>query len=381
MEYRASIEFRSLMESKEYRVNVMETKNVARRWVEENAQEMPGFRAAHLVGGITAMDDRAPFPQSKDVDLHLIFEDGSPMLGQRGPLPNILEVSVDGLALEMGIKPVSDYATPEIVLANPELAFHFTVDSALYDPEGWLANLSREVMPRYADREWVDRRMEHEQRGFDGMLGLRPLANQLLGPSGELSMLGYGSTFLAGALSVAALRPPKIGGRVFVTVRGYLQELDRLDLHERLLAIYGLDRLSTPESQELLAETARFFDLMLVRKRAPHPFDHKLHPHLRPYLVDTCQQMIADGYPREAASWMLPYFLATTDVLKAEGTEQERRWTAQRQERFLSERRFDDPVMRDARFEELTQLAGEIFALCSGMIERNPAIRQLAFAY
>lgn len=362
-------------------MNVMETKNVARRWVEENAREMPGFRAAHLVGGITAMDDRAPFPRSKDVDLHLIFEDGSPALEHHGPISNIMEVSAGGLALEMGIKPVSDYATPEIVLANPELAFHFTVESSLYDPDGWLAGLCREVVPRYADREWVDRRMEHEQRGFERMPALRPLAHQLLGPSGELSMLGYGSTFPAGALSVAALRPPKIGGRVFVTIRGYLQDLDRLDLHERLLTIFGLDRLSAPESQELLTETAHFFDLMLLRKRAPHPFDHKLHSHMRPYLIESCQQMIDEGYPREAAGWMLPYLLATTDVLKNEGTEQERRWAGQRQERFLHERRFADPAMRDARFEELIQIAREISALCSAMIERNPAIRQAAFAY
>ncbi|HET9662080.1 MAG TPA: hypothetical protein VFP05_17270 [Thermomicrobiales bacterium] len=361
-------------------MNVVQTKDIARRWVEEHAQEMPGFRAAHLVGGITAMDELAPFPRTKDVDLHLIFDDGSPILESRGPLPNILEIDVDGLALEMGIKPVSDYATPEVILANPELAFHFTVKSALYDPDSWLDGLCREVMPRYADREWVDRRMEHERRGFERMLGLRTLAQQLLGPSGQLSMLGYGSTFLAGAFSVAALRPPRIGGRVFVTIHGYLQELDRLDLHERLLAIYGLDRLSAPESQELLTETAGFFDLMLVRKQAPHPFDHKLHRHMRPYLIESCQQMIDEGFPREAASWMLPYFLATTDVLAREGTTRERQWAAQRQEQFLIERRFGDDAMRDARFEELTQLTEEIFALCSGMIERNPAIRQLAFA-
>lgn len=368
------------MEPKEIRVNVLETKQTARRWVEENAREMPGFRAAHLVGGITAMDDLDGFPLSKDVDLHLIFEDGSPLLNQNGPMPNIMEVSVDGLALEMGIKPVSDYATPDVILANPELAFHFTVNSALYDPDGWLDGLCHEVMPRYADREWVERRMEHERAGFERMLTMRPLAQELLGPSGQLSMLGYGSTFLAGAFSVAALRPPKIGGRVFVTVRAYLHELDRPDLHERLLAIFGLDGLSTPESQALLAETANFFDLMLVRKRAPHPFDHKLHPHMRPYLIDSCQQMIDEGFPREAAAWMLPYFLATADVLQREGTLQEQGWAAQRQEQFLRERRFSSETQRDARFDELTQLTDEIFTLCSAMIERNPAIRHPAFA-
>ena len=46
-------------------MNVMETKEVARRWVADNGPELPGFRAAHLVGGITAMDDLAPFPSPK----------------------------------------------------------------------------------------------------------------------------------------------------------------------------------------------------------------------------------------------------------------------------------------------------------------------------
>lgn len=359
-------------------MNVMETKEVARRWVADNGPELPGFRAAHLVGGITAMDDATPFPPGKDVDLHLIFENDSPLLVQHGPMPNIMEVAAQGLPLEMGIKPVSEYATPEIILSNPELAFHFTVESSLYDPDGWLDGLCREVMPRYADREWVDRRMDHERIGFERAFGLRPLAQELLGPSGELSMLGYASTFFAGAFSVAALRPPKMGGRVFLTVRNYLAELDRLDLHERMLGIFGLDRMSGPDAQELLTETAGFFDLMLVRKQAPHPFDHKLHAHMRSCLVDPCQQMIDEGFPREAVGWMLPYFLATTDVLKHEGTEPEQRWASQRQEQFLSERNFRTEEMRNQRFEEMEQLGAEIFALCSAMIERNTAIRQSA---
>ena len=190
----------------------------------------------------------------------------SPTLMQDGPMPNIQEVAVDGVSLEMGIKPVSNYATPEIILSNPELAFHFTVDSSLYDPEGWLGGLCREVIPRYADREWVDRRLDHECLGYVRSVGLRPMANQLLGPSGELSVLGDCTTFLAGAPTIAALRPPKIGSRLFVTIRDYLAEIDRLDLHERLLGIFGFDRISTPEAQEMLVETARFFDLVLERK-------------------------------------------------------------------------------------------------------------------
>jgi hypothetical protein len=358
-------------------VNVLDAKGIARDWVAANAQDWPGFRAAHLVGGITAMDEDATFPLTKDVDLHLIFENGSALLQQHGPVPNILEAQVAGLAIEAGLKPISDYESPAAILGNPELAFHFTVESSIYDPDGWLSGLSRAVIPHYADREWVDARMRHELIGLERAFGMRALANELLGPSGELSMLGYSSTFLAGAFSVAALRSPKIGGRVFVTIREYLDELDRLDLHERLLAIFGLDRMSLPEAQELLEETAQFFDLALIRKQRPHPFDHKLHGHLRPYLVESCQRMIDDGFHRESVAWMLPFHLATTDILAIDGTPAEQRWAAQRQEDFLEERRFATPEMRDIRFAEMEQLSSEIFALCWTMIERNQAIRQL----
>jgi hypothetical protein len=356
-------------------VNVIEAKGIAREWVAGNASEWPGLRAAHLVGGITAMTDEAIFPTTKDIDLHLIFDDDSVMVQQRGPIPNMLEAQVAGLAIEAGLKPVSDYDSPAAILGNPELAFHFTVESSIYDPDGWLSGLSREVIPQYAAREWVDARMRHEVLGQERAFGLRALAQGLLGPSGELSMLGYSSTFLAGAFSVATLRAPKIGGRVFVTIREYLDELDRLDLHERLLANFGLDRMSRMEAQELLEETGRFFDLALIRKQRPHPFDHKLHPHVRPYLVDSCKAMIDEGFHRESAAWMLPFHLAATDVLAIDGTPLEQGWARQRQAGFLEERRFGTPEMRDARFGEMAQLSSELFTLCSALIERNPAIR------
>lgn len=358
-------------------MNVMDAKGIARDWIAANGDAWPGFRAAHLVGGITAMEDNELFPVTKDIDMHLIFDDDSPMVQQQGPIPNIMEAQASGLAIEAGLKPVGEYASPEAILGNPELAFHFTVESSLYDPDGWLSGLSRAVIPRYADREWVDARMRHEMTGQQRAFGLRPLAQELLGPSGELSMLGYSSTFLAGAFSVAALRSPKMGGRVFVTIQQYLAALDRLDLHERLLAIFGLDRMSLPEAQALLDETGQLFDLALLRKQRPHPFDHKLHAHLRPYLVDSCQRMIDEGFHRESAAWMLPFHLAATDILSLDGATMEQDWAAQRQARFLNERRFGAPQLRDARFGEMEQLSTEIFVLCWTMVERNPAIRQL----
>ncbi len=65
-------------------MNVREAKQTARTWVDVNLREWPGLRAAHLVGGITTMPADAPFPAAKDVDLHLILDEGSPALRRMG---------------------------------------------------------------------------------------------------------------------------------------------------------------------------------------------------------------------------------------------------------------------------------------------------------
>lgn len=71
------------------------------------------------------------FRPTKDVDMHLIFDEGSPILTPRGPFPHVLETAYKGLMLEGGYKPITEYASAVVVLANPEIAHHLTVDSIL----------------------------------------------------------------------------------------------------------------------------------------------------------------------------------------------------------------------------------------------------------
>ena len=74
-------------------MDARQAKQTAKAWVEANVRGWPGLRAAHLVGGITSMPEEAPFPAHKDVDVHLVFDEGSPALQPTGPFQNILEVS------------------------------------------------------------------------------------------------------------------------------------------------------------------------------------------------------------------------------------------------------------------------------------------------
>ena len=141
-----------------------------------NRDAWPGLLAAHFVGGITSMADGDAFPENKDLDLHLIFDEGSPALRASGPFVNVIEESYSGISIEAGIKSWAEYASAETVLGNPEIAHHLTLDSIILDHCDVLRDLQAAVRRDYAERRWVLARLEHERSGIAGAFGLRPMA-------------------------------------------------------------------------------------------------------------------------------------------------------------------------------------------------------------
>jgi hypothetical protein len=67
--------------------DVRTAKAAARAWLESNRSRWPDLRGAHFVGGITALPESAPFPRYKDIDLHLIVDDGEPGARRSRALP------------------------------------------------------------------------------------------------------------------------------------------------------------------------------------------------------------------------------------------------------------------------------------------------------
>ncbi len=319
------------------------------------------------------MPDEAPFPAYKDVDMHLVFDDGSPALRPDGPFPNIMEVSYGGLLIEAGVKPVAEYGSPEAVLGNPEIAYHLTVDSVLYDPSCLLGGLREPVTREYARRPWVLARLEHERRGLEGALGMMPMAASF-GATGEIMILGYSTTFLSAALGIAALKPPKMGGRMLIHMRGVLAEYERLDLYDEILDVFGVRDAGRERVEELLGEAAEAFDLAVGVRRTPHPFQHKLHAHLRPYFVESCRGMIADGYHREALTWASAFYCASTDVILVDGPEAEKPKFAERQAGLLRELGAETAEQLVVKVERAYRLHERIFSLAHEVAASNPLI-------
>ncbi|MGH2530709.1 MAG: hypothetical protein ACRDJW_00255 [Thermomicrobiales bacterium] len=354
-------------------MNAARAKQTTCEWIAANVEHWPGLRAAHLVGGITTMPDDAPFPSHKDVDVHLIFDEGSPALQQNGLFPNLIEASYGSLAIEAGIKSVADYRSAESVLSNAEIAHHLTVDSLLYDPSGLLGNLQAAVRRDYRRRRWVLARIEFDWKELARAFDLRPFAAQF-GPMGEASLLGYSTMRPGAALNTATLSAPSGGGRRLLTTRRILAAHDRLDLYHELVALLGLQRVGRPRVEQLLLEGIEAFDLAIEIKTSPHMFQHKLQRHLRPYFVETCRGMLDEGYHAESLFWILPYHLHATDVILADGPATEQPKFAERRATLLQELGFDAADARAAKFERATRLYDQIFTLAREMVARHPDI-------
>ena len=305
-------------------MKVRDIRHEARAWVEQNAPGWPGLRAAHLVGGITSQPDEADFPSYKDVDFHLVFDDDSPMLVPTGPFAHLIETEYKGIIIEAGLKPISDYADPATVLANPEIAHHLTLDPIVYDPESIFARLQPAVRREYAEPRWIEARLEHERLGLRSAMAMLDMARGMYGPSGEFNILGYSFTFAGAKLSVASLQSPTTGSAFPLRMQHTLADHGRPELYHEFLEVMGVAHLSPAIVEAALARAAETFDIAVEIKKTPVPFQHKLNAHMKPYFVESCRALIDAGHHREAANWISPYFTSSVDIIKADGTDEQR---------------------------------------------------------
>ncbi len=352
-------------------MNAGEVRQAAKEWVAENVSAWPGLRAAHLVGSVAAAPDDAPFPAHKDVDMHLVFDEGSSMLIPRGPFLHPIETEYRGLMIEAGIKPVADYRTPEAVLANPEIADHLLADSTLYDPDSLLAGLRPAVQEQFACRRWVQARCQAERAGFAEALGMAEMGDIRFSPAAVTGIVGWASMSLVAELCVATLRPVTTGGRSWLVARQILDSHGRLDLYEERLALLGLAGSTAGQAAAFMEQATEAFDRALEVQRTPMPFGHKFHAHLRPYFVETCRSLLADGYPAEAAAFATPYFITGTEIVLADGPEEERHAWAERQAAWLAEHGWDTPAGRARLLNGVRDLGSRVSALVDDIVAHN----------
>jgi hypothetical protein len=345
-------------------VKVSQVVELAREWVELEGYKTPGFQGAHLMGSTAAMPRGAPFATYRDVDMNIVVPDGSRR--------DHLNLPYKGLILEVNSYELKKYRSPEVVLANPNLAPHLAADSILSDPTGMLGELHEAVSGDYARRKWVLARCEREKALL--LEDLEAISQPT--PAGEASTcvrLLRGLSYLAGLIAVSSMRPPT-ARRCLLLMRELLEPQGRSDLCEEVLRLPGWAHMTQSQVESYLQEAVRAFDRAVEVHRTQSPYGFKLHPYVRPYFVQAAQEMMNEGHHREAMFWVCFFHYLSNTALQNDAPEEEKARSQAGFDRLLDGMGLSTPEDWTARAEQARAVAEEVFQVADEIVAQNPEI-------
>lgn len=291
---------------------VKEVKKLAREWVEKNYLGKDGFVGAHLVGSINHTPEDELFPLYKDVDIAIILETVD--------YQEIVEISHQGYILECILSGATRYKDAKGILSLPGMACNLEVDSVLVDPNGTLATLHEQVRRDYNKREYVQLRVENEnaeaKKNLQGMSGA----------GNALEFVFFLGNFIMNCSAmptVAHLQPPT-HRRGLLNLKPFMVNDGQEDLYGEYLKVFGSYTIDEPSARLFIDQAANVFDRALAIKKSPVPYEWKLDPCIRPYLVEGSLEMIREGGHRESIFWIALFFMISNSVIQQDGTEEEK---------------------------------------------------------
>lgn len=344
-------------------MNVGQVIGLAREWVKTEGSQALGFCGAHLMGALNYAPRDAPFPAYKDVDLNLVVK------GAPGGEPH--EVFYKGLILEYGTLDVERYRSPATVLSDPGLAPNLAVDSILADPKGMLAPLQSAVAREYTQRRWVQARCASAKN--DVLQGLQGLQLAASPDQARLILWLYVTMGLTGTVALADLRP-LTHRRSLIQMKTLLEQYGREDLQEALLALLGFAHLRSAQVKVHLRNMAAAFDRAAQVTRTPTPGSFKLRPHVRPYLVDGAQEMIDEGYPREAMLWIWFGLAIANGAIQADAPEDEKPHFQAMANQLYADMGWSTLQDVASHLPRARELADDVFRVADDIVHGNPEI-------
>lgn len=274
-------------------MKLSQVRELARRWVVEEASRIPGFQAAYTAGSTNWLPDGADLPATSDFDVMVVLQDPSqPSSRYKFRYAHAL--------LEASYLGIDQLRSPESVLSDYHLAPSLRTAHILLDPSGHLTALAGTLRRDYAKRRWVrarcanarDKALAHLRAIHEGL----PLHNLL-----TACLFGAGVT--AHVLLVAGLRNPTVRAR-YVAVRSLLADYGGLEFHETLLELLGAAGMSRIRVERRLAALTEIFDAAAGADRTPLPFGSDLSGAARPIAIDGSRELIERGFHREAMFWI-----------------------------------------------------------------------------
>ena len=348
-------------------MNTGEAKAIARQWVAEEGEKLPGFRGAMFGGSTNWKTDDTPYAPPSDIDL-MIWVDGDTRTLER--------IYREGVILERSIAPFSRLQrTSAEILSDFRIACHFSVPSIIADPTGYLTYLHQAVAPEYAQRKWVRARCERARtRLYEVIDGW--LANHLSSDAvwDQVFDLYYAILVLSEIFALADLRNPTVR-KCLVLSQEILQQQGRLDLQEAMLTILGCQQMSRVQVEAHFQVYVQAFDYASARLRTPFFFSADVSANARPISVGGVREIIDHGLPREAMYWMYSIYSVAQKVIQIDGSEVEKSAQLQQYKQQLAELGLHGKVEIAARAERVKALVPEVMQVAEQIMARNPSIR------
>ncbi|MBU0946652.1 MAG: hypothetical protein KJ804_11815 [Proteobacteria bacterium] len=286
--------------------------NIARQWIEDKYADRPDFIGAHLVGSLHHMPFTAPFLSYRDVDLAIILDSISDQ--------DIDDTNYDGLIMEAILAPVQRYESAEELLADSSNASIFAADhSVLLDPTGKLSALTGVIKKEYPRRKWVtarrDEMLQKAEEAFAALTKAKDIT-QAIFAVGELNM------YLIATLTVVRLTP-LTHRRNMLQLRNIIQTDQEKQIFEKLHQLLGSQHVRPDEAENLLTRTVEAFDYALTIHKTPVPYEHKLKPCIRPYLVEGTREMFNEDGHRESIFWITLFMMISCAAIQADAPAEE----------------------------------------------------------
>lgn len=342
---------------------VRQAREVARRWVIEEASGAPGFAGAFSHGSTNWLPGDTTLPATSDLDVIVVLDDPDPPVKPG-------KFRYRGVLLEVSYLPSDQLRSPDLVLGRYDLAGSFRRPGIILDPSGALTALQAAVSTDYAKRRWVQRRCEDARdrvlRNLRSLDAAAPFHDQV-----TAWLFGTGVT--THVLLVAGLKNPTVRTR-YVAARELLAEYGQSPFYPALLEPLGCARVGRARVERHLAALAEAFDAAKGVIESPFPFAADLSDQARPIAIDGSRELIARGDHREAIFWMVATYSRCEKVLHQDAPTGMRGRFTPGYRRLLGDLGITSFADLQRREEQVLELLPQVWVVAEAIMAANPGI-------
>ncbi len=342
---------------------VKDAKDVARRWVEEQASTVPGFWGAFFHGSTNWLSNDAVVSPASDVDV-MVALDGA------HPPDKLGKFRYRDVLLEVSYLPSDQLRSADQILSQYHLAGSFHTPSVIVDPSGQLTALQMAVAKEYAKRDRVYQRCDDARtrvlRKLQSLNEAEPFHDQV-------TAWLFATGVVLHILLVAVLRNPTVRNR-YVATRELLRDYGQLDIYEPLLEQLGCAQMSRARAEHHLAALAGAFDVAKTVVKTPFFFTADISDIARPIAIDGSRDLIAVGDHREAVFWMVATYSRCQKVLYHDAPKEVQERCGLGYRHLLGDLGIASFADLRRRGDEVAAFLPQVWAVAEAIIAANPDI-------